>query len=241
MLRRFLYFLFLVGGLAVAVPWWMQRQRSPWAEIAQGIQMRRFTSVNGGGAAHIIAFRFAPSRLHVVTGSPTNAATWRQREGALVAVNGAFFDPHKKSLGLRISKGQTRVRLVPGGGPVFRVRDDRAAIFDAAAFQTRRTTSQAIQCSPRLVANGKVAKLKDQWARRTALGIRRDGRVVLAVADGAITFQDWARIWAAPDGLACMDAMSLDGGGSTQLSVQTPRAQLEILGFTDVPDAVVVR
>jgi uncharacterized protein YigE (DUF2233 family) len=219
----------------------MQRHRSPWSEIAKGLEMRRFTSVNGGGAAHIVAFRFTPSRLHVVTGRPANASTWRARERGLVAVNGAFFDPHNKSLGLRISEGETRVRRVAEGGPIFIVRRGRASIVPASDFKLRRGTTQAIQCSPRLVANGKVAKLKDQWARRTALGIRRDGRVVLAVADGAITFRDWASIWAAPDGLACRDAMSLDGGGSTQLSVRTARAQLEISGFTDVPDAIIVR
>lgn len=241
MFRRLLLFVVLVAALAFTVPRWLQRHRSPWSEITQGIEMRRFTSVNGGGAAHIIAFRFAPSRLHVVTGTPANASTWRQREAAFIAVNGAFFDPDKKSLGLRISDGETRVRLVSTGGPVFRVRDGQAAIFDSSDFQTRRSTTEAIQCSPRLVENGKIATFKDQWARRTALGIRRDGRVVLAVADGAITFHDWARIWAAPDGFACPNAMSLDGGGSTQLSVHTPRAQIEISGFTDVPDAVVVR
>jgi uncharacterized protein YigE (DUF2233 family) len=175
-----------------------------------------------------------------VTGKPTTADVWRTREKALVAVNGAFFDASLRSLGARVSDGHVRLRPA-GKGDIFVVRNGRASIISARKFRVRRGLTQAIQCTPRLVENGRVVKLKDQWARRTALGIARDGRVVMAIADGAISLRDWAKIWASSDGLACRDAISLDGGGSTQLSVQTPRARFQIDGATSVPDAVVIR
>ena len=240
MFRRVLIFLLLAAAAAFLVPRWIKRHRSPWSEIARGVEMRRFASINSGGAANITAFRFAPSRLHVLTGKPATAEEWRRRGEGIIAVNGAFFDSSNRSLGLRISDGRLRVRPA-GAGAVFQVRRGRATIVSAADFQMRRSITQAVQCTPRLVANGRVAQLKDQWARRTALGIMRDGRVVLAVADGAISLRDWAVLWAARDGLSCPNALSLDGGGSTQLSVRTPRAKLGINGFTSVPDAVVIR
>ena len=220
---------------------WLRHNRSPWSEISRGVEMRRFAAVEKGGAANIVAFRVAPSRVHIATGRIADASQWRRSERALVAVNGAYFDSELKSLGLRVADGRTRVRWHRTDGGVFVVRRGRAELVAARTFKMRRGTTQAVQCSPRLVVGGKLKTFKEQWARRTAIGIARDGRVVVAVADGAIAFKDWAKIWESPDGLNCRDALSLDGGGSTQLSVATARAKMEIGGATPVPDAIVIR
>ncbi|HEX8551150.1 MAG TPA: phosphodiester glycosidase family protein [Abditibacteriaceae bacterium] len=244
MRRWFFPFLLCAGFFLLAAPRfvrWLRQNRSPWNEIARGVEMRRFASIEKGGAANIVAFRVAANRVHIVAGKATDAAGWRVRGKAIVAINGAFFDNDGKSLGVRICDGALRTRLSPAGGGVFQVRRGQAEIVPAKGWQRRRRTTQAVQCSPRLVVGGKLKTFKEQWARRTALGVARDGRVVIAVADGAISFQDWAKIWQSRDGLNCRDALSLDGGGSTQLSVNSARAKLEVGGATDVPDAVIIR
>ncbi len=70
---------------------------------------------------------------------------------------------------------------------------------------------------------------------------------MFAVADGEMSFRAWAALWAARGGLNCRNALNLDGGGSTQLSLRpphsaTPSAQrLEIGGAWPVPDALVIQ
>ncbi|HEX8835111.1 MAG TPA: phosphodiester glycosidase family protein, partial [Abditibacteriaceae bacterium] len=163
------------------MPRWLRQHRSPWQVVAPGVEMRSFQALDSGGAAHVVAFRVAPDRVHVVTGASTTASGWRKRSSALVAVNGGFFDAAGRSLGVRIGAGKRLSRRHPADWGVFVVRNGRAQIVHTRDFTSRAGVSQAIQCGPRLVVNGRVIKLKEQWARRTALGVQRDGRVIIAI------------------------------------------------------------
>ena len=66
-------------------------------------------------------------------------------------------------------------------------------------------------------------------APRTAIGVRADGTVVLVVVDGranlphsvGVTLAELARVML---NLGCMDAMNMDGGGSSVMFVNDPRA-----------------
>lgn len=203
--------------------------------------MRTFKTSPKDGSVPVIAFRASPSRIHVVTGSSLNASGWRKRSRAVAAVNGGFFDIEGKSLGLRVSDGRkvSRLRKVDWG--VFYIRNGRARIMHTEDFKMRSGITQAVQCGPRLVADGRIIKLKDQWARRTALGVDQNGKVIIAVTDGQLGFREWAALWASKSGFNCRNAMGLDGGGSTQLSLRTSTQSMEIGGYTTVPDAVVIR
>jgi uncharacterized protein YigE (DUF2233 family) len=208
--------------------------------------MRQFHALDSGGAAQVIAFRAEPGRIRVAGNAPggtqqLTASQWRQRTGALVAVNGGFFDAQGRSLGVRIADGRRLARRHEADWGVFVIRNGKASIIHTRDFKSRVGVTEAVQCGPRLVVNGRLVKLKEQWARRTALGVQRDGRVIVAIADGAISFKDWATIWQSKDGFNCPNALSLDGGGSTQLSVKTRRVTMEISGNTSVPDAIIIR
>ncbi|WP_288778754.1 phosphodiester glycosidase family protein, partial [uncultured Mitsuokella sp.] len=89
-----------------------------------------------------------------------------------------------------------------------------------------------IGCGPRLVANGRVnvtvdeedfpADIRIGRAPRSAVGITKDGRYLLAVVDGrqshsvGLTLTDWARLLVK---FGAQDALNLDGGGSSDLVV----------------------
>ena len=89
-----------------------------------------------------------------------------------------------------------------------------------------------IGCGPRLVENGRVhvtvdeedfpADIRIGRAPRSAVGITKDGRYLLAVVDGrqshsvGLTLTDWAKLLVK---FGAQDALNLDGGGSSDLVV----------------------
>ncbi|MDQ3814738.1 MAG: phosphodiester glycosidase family protein [Armatimonadota bacterium] len=242
-MRRLLLLTLFLGALILGAARWRAQGQTPWAKIATGLEMRRLRTggVASQGQVTVVALRTSPTRVRVATGANLDAAGWRRRTGALVAVNGGFFDEAGHSLGLRVSNSHRASRLHGTRWGIFYVRRGRAQIVRTRDFTLRPSVREAVQCGPLLVANGRPQTLKPQWARRTGIGVQRDGRVVIAVADGALSFQDWAELWAARGGLNCPNALNLDGGSSTQLSLKTGERSLEITGITTVPDAVIIK
>lgn len=196
-------------------------------------------------AVTVSALRCAPERVHIASGKLLTASEWRRKMSAVAATNGGYFDPEGRSLGLRITENKRVNDLHPADWGVFFVEGKTARIVHTRDYKDLRDKGrthrvlEAIQCGPRLVVAGKLTKLKPQWARRTALGIDRSGRVVLAVADGELSFRGWQNVWR--DNLNCPNALNLDGGGSTQLSIKTEKTAREIGGSWPVPDAVCIR
>lgn len=214
-----------------------------WSVAAPGVQWARVRMADGnGGTVLVTAVRASAKHLHIATGATLQARAWRTRERAVAAANGGYFDNEGRSLGLRVSGGVKRTRMHLTRWGVFYVTADRARILDAkeyAAATRGRKVAEAVQCGPVLVANGRTAKLKPQTARRTGIGVDRQGHVVLAVADGGARLDAWARLWA--NQLGCPNALNLDGGPSTQLSLRTADAEAEVDGGWGTPDAVVIR
>lgn len=187
----------------------------------------------------ITAIRADARRVHVATGALLDAGAWARRTQARAVVNGGYFDERNRPLGLRVASGQRTNRLKKADWGVFAIRDGRAQIKHTRDYRPSRRTREAMQCGPRLVVAGKTTDLKPQWARRSGVGIDARGRVILAVSDGELSFDEWAKIWASPQGLGCVDALNLDGGGSTQ--AWTPNPQMRVAGAWPVPDVLIVK
>jgi hypothetical protein len=246
--RRVLGVLLLLVALGAAA--WRLRARSfsPWQRLAPDLELRVLQVRAAGtlsGEVEVIALRTLPSRVRIVRGDTLEAAQWRRRENARAVINGGYFGEDGKSLGLRVANGRRFGSLHPANWGVFFIENGKAKVLHTRDFAKQhkglKGITQAVQCGPRLVVNGRVTDLKPQTARRTALGIQRDGRVILAISEGALSFQEWAQLWASQDGLNCRDALNLDGGGSTQISLKTPKKSLEVSGGWPVPDAVAIR
>lgn len=195
------------------------------------------------GAAHVsvVAFRVPADNLRVVAGQTLDAAKWRREKKARVAINGGYFDENGHSMGLRIVSGRSFSSLRKADWGVLWTRGNRAHIVHTRDWNPKTRADQAIQCGPRLVVNGKTTDLKNQYGRRTGVGIDRTGRILVAVADGNLSLPEWAAVWAARDGLNCRDALNLDGGPSSQLSLKTASKTAEIAGGWPVPDALTIQ
>ena len=100
----------------------------------------------------------------------------------------------------------------------FRVRDGKPELVKSTS-QLSAGVSQAIECKPRLIINGTVPSFKVQTpAKRAAIGIDGNGKVLLAVTMNYLTLAEWASCLRQQ--LNCRDALNLDGGPSAQLAAQ---------------------
>ncbi len=226
--------------------------KEAWSLIAPGIEMRRFMWDDGGHRAPVVALRVAPERLQVAVGSSgqaLEAPAWRAQAQALAAVNGGFFDAQGRSLGVRLSQGRLISKPHGSRWSVFRVKKagepsgSEAKIVSATEFSAALGRGvryeSAVQCGPLLAKQGQLGTFKDQWDRRTGLGIDAQGRVIVAACNDVLSLRGWALCFVR--GLGCPDALNLDGGSSTQMSLKAGSASLEWPGGRGVPDAVVIQ
>jgi uncharacterized protein YigE (DUF2233 family) len=204
----------------------------PWKPIAAGVEYRVFA----GGLGQALRVDLKRVRLTAVkaarsnTKKPEGATVEALSSGskALFGINGGFFDPQFRSLGLLISgrKELNPIRKADWGILWTNAKTHRATLVHTKAWSSsmRRKAGFAIQAGPRLVVNGKIVKVKLQWGRRTAIGIQRDGRkLVIAVVAASMFLPTLAKHMLTT--LSCPNALNLDGGGSTQLWAKIPRVR----------------
>ncbi len=242
LMRRFLIF----TALAALILWGLfsfgARADGGWQKLDSGVEVRTISRRVGLSTQTITAVRAPANRVHIVSGSILRASDWVKNRGAIAAINGGYFDDNSKSIGLRVSDGKrTSDFYKKANWGVFSIRDGQASIAHTRDYQGSPNTQQALQCGPRLVVSGKITDLKPQWARRSGIGIQANGDVIIAVSDGAMSFDDWANTWADKNGLNCREALNLDGGPSTQLSVVSSKNSVNVRGGWPVPDAVIVK
>ncbi|RYG66400.1 phosphodiester glycosidase family protein [bacterium] len=236
-MRRF----FVLLGL-VAMSWWSvgayrARGEESWKTAGKGLESRSFY----WQGVRIYAYRATPSLVKLGSGDYLDANGWLKKTKARVAINGGYFDGGGEAMGLRVSGGKLLTRLRRANWGVFWIKSGKAHIDHTRDYSPANRPDEAVQCGPRLVVAGKTTDLKPQWDRRTGLGIDRSGRVVLAVADGQLSLDEWAKVFAAGNGLNCRDALNLDGGGSTQLTYNSGSKRETITGAWPVPDAIIIR
>lgn len=94
------------------------------------------------------------------------------------------------------------------------------------------------------MVDGKLPKLRPGVANRSALGILRDGQIlIIATQNLYLSTTELANILrrsAAEEGLECWQAINLDGGSSTQLYAKVKDFELSLPSFMPVADVVVV-
>jgi hypothetical protein len=117
---------------------------------------------------------------------------------------------------------------------------------DGYAVQEKVTLHNALSGSEQIVTDGKVTVADSVWNRelapRTAIGLTAGQHLILAVVDGrqraiseGMTARELAELLAGRCGV--VNALNLDGGGSTTLAIADPVARLVNVpvGVNDVP------
>ena len=144
-------------------------------------------------------------------------------------------------MGLAVDEGRAMVASNRRSWGALVVDGRKARIMLGADIPDYRVYRLVVQGIPRLVVQGQVQRLKPQIAERTA--VCAEGSVVVLVVSTHAESTALARFLADPadkGGLACVDALNLDGGPSTQLVVKLPGLALSRPGGWGVPNALVV-
>jgi uncharacterized protein YigE (DUF2233 family) len=208
-----------------------------WKSLAPGLDYES----RPGSAAHVLRIDPAKFRIGLLAAADyarkaLTAEEYRSRSGALVVVNGGFFDENFRALGLLHRDGKTQNPLRNAAWGVFSVGLDGAKIRHRNDW-VPKGVDVALQVGPRLVVDGVVQRFKEAAPdRRSAVGVAPDGKVVIAVSEKALALSEWAEILKRD----CPNALNLDGGSSTQLAAGIDGWSLIVEGLTAVPNALAV-
>jgi uncharacterized protein YigE (DUF2233 family) len=219
-----------------------------WETVAPGLERRSYVP-NNRNSAQLYVVRIDPAyytfRAHYRPGEPLSVEGWQQElPNAVAIINTNFFERDHRILGLLISDQVVYGETLVNRGGTFFVQDGRPAIrsniyepYNGELFD------QAIQAFPMLVLDGEQAytdTARDRSTRRTVIAIDSSGRVLLIVTPRiGLTLLDLAA-WLAQSDMEIVDALNLDGGGSTMLHLQDVDQRFNTTSFDPVPAVLAV-
>ncbi len=218
-----------------------------FTEVADGVEYARLhhpKSAQDRVEGHAFRIDLERAGLRVLAaGGPTvrrEVSTIARSLKDVVAINGSFFDEKNRAMGVVVDQGRTLSRRRIKSWSALVVEQRRARIVQGSELVLDDPAHLVLQGQPRLVKGGRVAKLKPQVARRTA--VCAEGRyVTFVVASKPVDATALARFLARPEGrggLACEDALNLDGGPSTQLFARLGDLSVTVPGGDGVPNAL---
>lgn len=239
----------LFGSVILALIFFAHRAYADgWQKLASGIEYRDMGAsiINPWSHIHVFRVNLKQNELRVVSAKSLNKTNASASEFAtlshgLIAINGGFFTQEFKPLGLRISNYKTLNPLKPiSWWGIFYTQNNNAYLSNIKNFKTNDSINFAIQSGPRLIVKGRKIQLKPGYAQRSALGITAKGKVILLVTENlTMTTEELAKLMSTAP-LSCQDALNLDGGSSSQVYAKMKGLNLNVHGFSNVSDALVV-
>lgn len=168
--------------------------------------------------------------------------TLAEKSKALAAINANFFDGEGKPLGLVLQNGKLKnpPKKVSWWASLL-LKDDSIQIEKNVGAEQSLKFQNGVQAGPRLVVNGKTLKLKEEFSPKSAVGIDRQGKLVLIATEGGIEinqFAGWLAKREKAGGAGMWQALNLDGGSSTQFFAKAGDLDLWVSGLAKVPVAL---
>jgi uncharacterized protein YigE (DUF2233 family) len=221
-----------------------------WQSLAPGVEYRELQIDLDEQSDRLRLARIDPvqTRLRVLydPDRPRRVSAWRSEAGALVAVNGNFFDPQNHALGLVIQDGQTRDGVVyQGFGGMLAVSGDEVRVrWNVQEPYRGEPLTYALQNFPMLVLPGGSPNpdIDDNGraAPRTAVAQDRAGRLIFVVSPlPTFTLTEFGQ-WLAASDLDLEAALNLDGGTSSGLVLRSGNRNLGVDSWVEVPNVIVV-
>ncbi|MEO0563986.1 MAG: phosphodiester glycosidase family protein, partial [Chloroflexota bacterium] len=214
-----------------------------WQSLGPGIERRVYTP-SSGFFTRITAIRLEPSlfdlRVHYQPGAPQFIDGWDTTLGdAAVIINTNFFDRQDRVTGTLFTDGQQFGDPYRRRGGIFYVDGDTIGIeSNLVRSYNGEQYDQAAQAFPMLVTDGAQSYFdtrSDRATRRTVIAVDVTGRVVVLVTSfGGITLLDMASFLASSD-MQLVDALNLDGGGSSMMHVDVGNTDFSVNSFDPVP------
>lgn len=221
---------------------------SGWELLQTGLDRRAIQvfDENGRQTEQLTLLRIDPNlfafKIGYSPGEPKPLATWQQETGAQIVVNGGFFTPEFLATGLIVVDGQPSGSSYVGFGGMVTMDEHGVVVRSLVErpYQPTETFDYALQAFPMLVLNGEAAyQTADiDRARRTAIGVDGNGRVLLIIASwGGFSLAEFSSYLAQAD-FGLVIALNLDGGTSTGLILADSAESVS--SFTAVPSVITV-
>lgn len=155
----------------------------------------------------------------------------------IAIVNGSYFDEKYKPVGLlKINNELIKSLNEYGSSGILAINENEVSIFNKKEYSKYKNYPNLLQNGPLLVENnGKLGIYSDdhEYKARTALGITKDNKVLIVVADitASPSLFEIAEVLAKPEsqgGFDCKTAINLDGGSSTGLRINLPNKRVVV-------------
>lgn len=222
---------------------------SGWETLAPGLERRVFRPGGQNMLTSFLALRLDPAlyslRAHYQPGQPLDALGWQAAlPGAAAFVNANFFNPENQILGLLVADGVVYGQSFIGFGGMAQVQGGMPRVRSLIAEPYRgEALEQAVQAFPMLILNGQPTFERtdgDRPSRRTIIGQDQAGRIILITTNSLIGMRlaDLGTYLASTD-LDLVNALNLDGGGSTMMVINRGAPQI-VPSFDPVPAVLAV-
>lgn len=198
-----------------------------WRLLRDGLEIRTLGLPNDLLGQFII-LRIDPTRYHFRAhyqpGAPLTLNQWLSTlDSPMAFINANFFDPQFNALGLIVSDGQAYGQSFVQRGGMFSVQGDSLRVRSLIQEPySGEVFDQAVQGFPMLLLNGESsfrASGADALSRRTIIAQDTQGRIVILVTPLlGLSLTDASTFLAHPE-LDLVNALNLDGGGSSMLYV----------------------
>jgi uncharacterized protein YigE (DUF2233 family) len=176
-----------------------------------------------------------------------NAKLFAEKAGALAAINANYFDEKGRPLAYlktaekEINRGISKHGLYTG---VFGLGESGPFVTHRDEFQPAQA-DEALQSGPLLLhhsASVAVSSGFGRYARRSIIGIDKEGRMLIGVSDGVIgglSFAELQEMFMQPKWqMEAMELLNLDGGGSAQLYFKSGKFEEWLPGTSEIPVAI---
>ncbi|HEY3154416.1 MAG TPA: phosphodiester glycosidase family protein, partial [Candidatus Binatia bacterium] len=173
--------------------------------------------------------------------------SFAEKTGAVAAINANYFDEKGRPLAYlktaekEINPAVSKHSLYTG---VFGVRDSVPFVAHRDSFQPAQV-SEALQVGPLLLNHNAIVEFTSglgRYARRSVIGVDREGRLIIGVTDavlGGLSFAELQELFTGMKWqLNTPDLLNLDGGGSAQLYVKAGKFEEWVSGTSEVPVAI---
>jgi YD repeat-containing protein len=221
-----------------------------WRTIAPGIEYRevRVSVDDRSDRLRIARIDPAQTRLRVVydPDSPRRVSDWLISTHAQLVINGNYFDPQNRALGLIIANGVRTGVNYDGFGGMLAITDNAAKVRwnVSEPYRQDETPSYALQNFPMLVLPGGQANLEiddnQQLAPRSVVAQDRSGRLIFLVSPFRLFTLTGMGQWLASSDLDIDAALNLDGGTSSGLLLRDEDQTLGTDSWVNVPSVIVV-
>lgn len=219
-----------------------------WEQLAPGFERRIYTPPDNSFGA-LLVLRIDPAlysfRAHYTPGAPMTLPQWQAAIPSAVAfINANYFDPQFNALGLVVADGVVYGQSFVNMGGLLQVQSGvvrvRSTILEPYAGEP---LEQAVQAFPMLVTNGATSfdnPQGDRASRRTVAAQDAQGRILLmATPLLGLSLVELARYLPTTD-MGIINAVNLDGGGSTMMYTATGGQPYMLTSFDGVPTVLAV-